>query len=67
MENKMMQQFLGALAAVENKVEYKIRCNNCMRLFQNEMELGEVEDEDYRSFYFVCPNCQTDAYLIDLT
>ena len=41
-----------------------IRCNNCMFTFKNdgELELLELEDE----FLKVCPNCKTDAFLMDI-
>lgn len=63
-----------------------IRCNNCMKLFEddeyltdiletnvngkitNEIYDGnwEVLDDDMHTVYAGCPECLTDAYLMDL-
>lgn len=44
--------------------DYEIRCNNCMRLFKNEDDLADLEDED--GPFMGCPTCKTDEYLMDL-
>ena len=50
---------------MENTI--KVRCNNCMCLFEEDdlvlLEEGEGEDVEY---YKGCPNCLTDGYLMDL-
>ncbi len=46
-----------------------IRCNNCMRLYDDESELLKHQiTENGVSFEVIdaCPNCLTDAYLTEL-
>ena len=43
----------------------KIRCNNCMRVFDEEEDL-EMIDEGEGYFFLGCPECKTDEYLMDL-
>ncbi len=40
--------------------KYKIRCNNCMQKFTDEQQLASIDDME------ACPECKTDAYLMDL-
>ena len=42
----------------------KTRCNNCMKMFEDEEDLKFVED--LGGGVRVCPNCGTEAYLMDL-
>lgn len=47
--------------------KYKIRCNNCMKHFEDDSELELLKDnksdpESYKG----CPNCKTDGYLADI-
>lgn len=44
----------------------KIRCNNCMRIFNSEEELELLKDNEANEFYKGCPTCKTDSYLMDL-
>jgi hypothetical protein len=41
-----------------------IRCNMCMRLFNDESELQEFTDVD--GPLLGCPDCETDEYLMDI-
>ena len=46
-----------------------IRCNMCGRLFKSEDELKikvEMEAEVIVETYKACPDCNTDAYLMDI-
>lgn len=50
-------------------MENKVRCNNCMCLFEEEelVLLSEVDEQTkYIEYFNGCPNCLTDAYLTDL-
>lgn len=40
------------------------RCNNCMRLFKSDDGLELFKDGD--EWFKGCPDCRTDAYLMDL-
>lgn len=49
------------------------RCNNCMKVFSDDSQLEILEDvcfsidgENNLEFYKGCPDCKTDAYLMDL-
>jgi len=41
----------------------KIRCNMCYKIFNNEDELATLNDENGE--FKGCPNCKTDAYLME--
>lgn len=47
-----------------------IRCNMCERLFNSEEELSireeEIDGTGLTENYPVCPDCNTDAYLMDI-
>ena len=45
-----------------------IRCNNCMREFENEEDLKTLTDLSKREieYYKGCPECLTDEYLMDI-
>jgi len=45
-----------------------IRCNNCMRLFEDDSELEWFDDYfyDIDETFQGCPDCETDEYLMDL-
>ncbi|MCT7648942.1 hypothetical protein [Aliarcobacter butzleri] len=54
---------------IKESEQYKIftsecRCNNCMTYFESEDDLHDAEDEDGE--FKACPECNTDAYLMDL-
>lgn len=40
-------------------------CNNCMTYFESDDDLKDLEDEDGE--FKGCPECNTDAYLMDLS
>lgn len=42
----------------------EIRCNHCMRYFEDENDLMEMEDNG--EWIMACPDCMTDEYLMDL-
>jgi len=48
------------------------RCNNCMKVFSDDSQLEILESvyfpsmENDPEFYKGCPDCKTDAYLMDL-
>ena len=42
----------------------RIRCNNCMYIFEHEEELMLMEDEE--GFFHGCSFCETDMHLQDL-
>jgi len=45
----------------------KIRCNNCMRIFEDENELEFFESMlFYEDSFLGCPDCETDEYLMDI-
>jgi Zn finger protein HypA/HybF involved in hydrogenase expression len=50
------------------EVSHKIRCNNCMKHFQDEDELVILQDktDTQISYMKACPDCETDSYLMDL-
>lgn len=48
--------------------DYIVKCNMC-NWEGDEEELiivEEIIDDDHRDFYRGCPNCETDAYLMDI-
>jgi hypothetical protein len=42
----------------------KVRCNNCMEVFEDDDYLKILEDDG--EFFKGCPVCLTDEYLMDL-
>lgn len=55
---------------IKDSEQYKIftsecRCNNCMTYFASDDDLINIKDEDGK--FKGCPECNTDAYLMDLT
>ena len=58
------------IAEIKESEQYKIftsecRCNNCMTYFESDDDLLDAEDEDGE--FKACPECNTDAYLMDLS
>lgn len=58
------------IAEIKDSEQYKIltsecRCNNCMTYFESDDDLLDAEDEDGE--FKACPECNTDAYLMDLS
>jgi hypothetical protein len=47
---------------------YKIRCNNCDRLFEDDFELAKLFEEPANPETGLdgCPDCKTDEYLMNL-
>ncbi len=39
------------------------QCNNCMRYFESDEELEHFEEDG--EIFLGCPECRTDAYLMD--
>lgn len=53
---------------IKESEQYKIstsecRCNNCMTYFKSDDELNDAEDDEGE--FKACPECNTDAYLMD--
>ena len=48
---------------MENEIIESCQCNNCMRYFESDDELEHFEEDG--EIFLGCPECRTDAYLMD--
>lgn len=48
------------------KGNYKIRCNNCMEVYDGEESLVMVRDEFDNEIVKGCGDCETDSYLMNI-
>lgn len=55
---------MAPLLRIGMKMNPLLRCNKCGRKFHTEEELIILPDG--HEYYKACPDCKTDAYLMDL-